>query len=88
MNRYELHEKLHEKVDPVPCPPEAACREIYGKLIKECRSKSNYDNYYDRCTAEERLWTLIELFRDYPETVAALEAQLRVVLLFYLNGKV
>lgn len=81
---YTLHKAIHRQVMTIPLPPEQACQDAYYELLCLCKSRS-IDIYYD--TLEKRLQLLIDLWKEYPETVKALKAQQKIAIGFYKNGR-
>ena len=79
-----LHKFIHRDVDEIPLPPKKACEEAYYEFLRRYKLHL-IDQRHD--TLEMRLQLLIDLWKDYPETVKALKAQQRIAIKFYNNGR-
>ena len=68
----------------MPLPLEEACRKAYYdflRLYNDHLIDANHDTF------ERRLQLLMDLWADYPRTVAALKKQQELAIKFYGNGR-
>ncbi len=79
-----MHEHIHRDIWSVPMPPEEACRKAYYEFLRRYNDHlidANHDTF------ERRLQLLMDLWADYPRTVAALKKQQELAIKFYGNGR-